>query len=220
MNTLIQSVLNLIAVWGPYALVLSVMICLWKLWRIYQTGISQTRLRRSLRLVRSPWFVLLNLSLAVLYVIQIPMAPMSRSLATLSAKRGQPMPPMTFRTVASNVQHNLKEFKGKVILLNLWATWCPPCVQELPVLDRLNTTYRDKGLVVIALSDESPNHLQKFFGTRPVKLLCGYEPSLDWLRIETFRPFTLVIDRDGKLRDHFFGVQDYAGWEAAIRPYL
>jgi thiol-disulfide isomerase/thioredoxin len=220
MNAFVQSALNLMAVWGPFVQVLLAAISLWRLWGVHRRTPSLTRPKRLWRLVRSPWFGLLNLSLAALYVTQVQMAPMSRSLATLSATRGRPVPHLAFRSVAGEVAHDLDEFKGKVVLLNLWATWCPPCVQEMPLLDRLHQAYGDQGLVVIALSDEAPEHLRKFFSRRPVQLLTGYVPALDWLKIETFRPFTLVIDRQGILRDHIFGVQDYAGWEATIRPHL
>ena len=63
----------------------------------------------------------------------------------------------------------LADYRGQVVLLNNWATWCPPCVQELTVLDRLYKTYRDKGLVVVALSDEPRERLQKFFAQRPAE---------------------------------------------------
>jgi len=220
MKDIVQNALNLIAVWGPAALVLLTAISLWRLWSIYRKEPPVARPKRLWRLVRSPSFWLLHFSLVTLYLIKIQMAPMSRSLATLTATRGQPVPQMTFRGVADDVSHDLNEFKGKVVLLNLWATWCPPCVREMPVLDRLHKTYGDQGLVVIALSDEAPEHLRRFFARQPVQLLSGYTPSLDWLRIESFRPFTLVIDRQGILRDHVFGVQDYDGWEATVRPCL
>ena len=64
------------------------------------------------------------------------------------------MPPMTFRTVASNVQHNLNEFKGKVILLNLWATWCPPCVQELPYFEALRQKMAGQPVKLILVSND------------------------------------------------------------------
>jgi thiol-disulfide isomerase/thioredoxin len=156
----------------------------------------------------------------MLYVIKVQMAPMSRSLVTLSATRGHPAPNITFRSVEDDTPHDLSEFKGKVILLNLWATWCPPCVKEMPVLDRLNASYGGRGLVVIALSDEAPDPLRKFFANRSLKLLRGYTPAMDWLKIEAFRPFTLIIDRDGVLRNHVFGVKNYEGWESTVRPYL
>jgi len=70
----------------------------------------------------------------------------------------------------------------------------------MPDLDRLHRTYRDQGLAVIALSDETPERLQKFFDDIPVELVAAYTEQYNWLLIDTFRPLTLVIDRDGVLR--------------------
>ena len=57
---------------------------------------------------------------------------------------------------ADNKEYNLKDFLGKTIILNFWATWCPPCVRELPSLARLSAKYRNNpNVVVICLSDES-----------------------------------------------------------------
>ncbi|MBM3883491.1 MAG: TlpA family protein disulfide reductase [Verrucomicrobia bacterium] len=215
-----QTVLNIVAMWGPYALVFLMAISLWGLWRLCRREHSLPRAQLLWRVARSGWFGLVILSGVGFYVLKVQMAPMTRSLATLSAGRGERAPNLTFRSVADDTAHDLREFEGKVVLLNLWATWCPPCVREMPILDRLHTTYKDRGLVVIALSDEPPEQLRKFFKKRPVQLLMGYAPALDWLRIENFRPFTLVIDRQGVLRDHVFGVQDYEGWEATVRRFL
>ena len=50
------------------------------------------------------------------------------------------------------------ELKGKVVLVNFWATWCPPCREEMPGMERLWTRYRDRGLVVVAVSlDRNPS---------------------------------------------------------------
>lgn len=90
----------------------------------------------------------------------------------------------------------------------------------MPSLERLQEAYKDRGLVVITLSDEPRESLRKFFQKHPVDLLCGYTDSFDWLKIEDFRPLTLVIDRNGILRKHFFGASSYEELESHIRPYL
>jgi peroxiredoxin len=58
---------------------------------------------------------------------------------------------------------NLADYKGKVVLLNFWATWCPPCRQEIPELVQLQEEYRDRGFAVLGVStDDTPEQLREF----------------------------------------------------------
>jgi hypothetical protein len=93
-------------------------------------------------------------------------------------------------------------------------------VQEMPVLERLQATYKNRGLVVIMLSDEPREVLQEFFKNHSVAVFTAYTPSFDWLKIEAFRPFTLFIDRQGILRHDAFGIMEYEAFESNIRPCL
>ena len=104
-------------------------------------------------------------------------------------------------------------------MLNLWATYCAPCVQELPTLGRLQLAYKDKRVVVLALSDEPRERLQQFLTKHSFDVAIGYT-TLEWLKLENFRPMTLIIDRDGVLRKHFIGKTDFEGFETHIRPYV
>lgn len=73
---------------------------------------------------------------------------------TLQSGTGKKVPAIAFRSVSDDSPHQLREYEGKVVLLNLWATYCPPCIGEMSTLGRLQEMYRDSGLVVIALTDE------------------------------------------------------------------
>ena len=96
---------------------------------------------------------------------------------------------------------HLRELKGKVVLVNFWATWCPPCRKEMPDLEALYQEFKGKGLVVLAVSDEDRAKVEPFVAekkyTFPVLLDAGRKVS-EQLRIEGI-PKTFLYDRAGKL---------------------
>jgi thiol-disulfide isomerase/thioredoxin len=218
MRDFVQVLLDALSKWGSWLLVVLMLVPaagLWRLWRQHQALQRKVLAWRTVKLV---WWIA---TLAIfIWVLEVRLAPLTNSLATLQAGRGGSIPDISFRSVPDGKLHHLREFEGKVVLLNLWATYCPPCIQELPTLARLQAAYKDRGLVVLALSDEPAEKVQAFLKRHPVELMGGYIESFEWLKLEGFRPFTLVIDRQGILRKHFFGASDYEGFESHIRPYL
>jgi thiol-disulfide isomerase/thioredoxin len=103
----------------------------------------------------------------------------------------------------SGAGKNVEDWGGKVVVLNFWATWCPPCRKEMPSLDRLQGAMGDDGFEVLALSMDraSVEKIDNFFMSIDVENLDVYrEPSL---RIGTEAgilgmPITLVLDRQGR----------------------
>ena len=95
----------------------------------------------------------------------------------------------------------LKEQRGKVVVLNFWATWCPPCRKEMPDLERLYREFKDQGLVILAISDEDADKVRPFIAeqkvTYPVLLDPGRKVN-ELFQIEGI-PKTFVYDRNGKL---------------------
>lgn len=95
----------------------------------------------------------------------------------------------------------LHDMRGKVVLVNFWATWCPPCRKELPDLDALYKKYRNQGFVVLAISDEQADTVRSFLSKHKV----GYPVLLDPgdLIHKRFNvdgiPKSYLYDRDGKL---------------------
>jgi thiol-disulfide isomerase/thioredoxin len=124
-----------------------------------------------------------------------------------------------FREVATDMPRRLSELRGKVVVLNLWATWCGPCRGELPAIDRLQTAYAARGLVVVTLSTEERDHLRAFAAQHPLGTLNVYAPRIDWLDIPG-RPLSLVIDRDGVVRNCFIGARSYVEFERAVTRRL
>ena len=95
----------------------------------------------------------------------------------------------------------LKEQRGKVVVLNFWATWCPPCRKEMPDLEALYQQFKDQGLVILAISDEDAGKVKPFIAqqkvTYPILLDPGRKVN-ELFQIEGI-PKTFVYDRNGKL---------------------
>jgi len=219
MRDLIQSTVDSVAKWGPWLCALLIAGSLGGLLRLWRNNRSlQARARTSL-LFKSSWFSRLVVAGIGLWLLKVQLAPLTTSLTTLRSGRGEQIRAFSFRHVSNDQLQHISELKGKVVVLNLWATYCAPCVQELPTLNRLQFAYKERGLIVLALSDEPRERLQQFLTKHPVDVLVGYA-ALEWLKLENFRPMTLIIDRNGVLRKHFFGKTDFEGFEAQIRPYL
>jgi peroxiredoxin len=96
---------------------------------------------------------------------------------------------------------NLKEQRGKVVVLNFWATWCPPCRKEMPDLEKLYQQFKNQGLVILAISDEDAGKVRPFIAeqmvTYPILLDPGRKAN-ELFQIEGI-PKTFVYDREGKL---------------------
>ncbi|HKG22099.1 MAG TPA: TlpA disulfide reductase family protein [Blastocatellia bacterium] len=118
----------------------------------------------------------------------------------------------------------LSDYKGKVVLLNFWATWCPPCGAEMPDLIRMQRAYRRKGLRVIGVTyppqeiSEVSQFVRKLGVNYPVAL-GAKETKLLFDETETL-PLTVVIDREGNIRDRIEGILLPEEFEQKIKPLL
>jgi peroxiredoxin len=95
----------------------------------------------------------------------------------------------------------LKSLQGKVVLINFWATWCPPCRKEMPDLDTLYQRFKGQGLVILAISDEEADKVKPYLAERkatfPILLDPGRKVN-ELFRIHGI-PKSFVYDRNGKL---------------------
>ena len=122
---------------------------------------------------------------------------------------GTQAPDFTVKDDARSV--SLHDLKGKIVVLNFWATWCPPCVEEMPSLVALQSKMKDK-ITVLAISvDVDEGAYKKFLKDHGVDLLTVRDPDEKSNTLYgTFKyPETYVIDRDGVVRRKFIGPVDW-----------
>jgi peroxiredoxin len=95
----------------------------------------------------------------------------------------------------------LKELRGRVVLVNFWATWCPPCRKEMPDLETLYKRFNDQGLVILAISDEDAAKVKPFIAKQKVTYPILLDPGrkVHELFEVVGIPKTFIYDRDGKL---------------------
>ena len=215
----IEHNLVLVAQWGTIAIGLLLLAALIGIWRL---GQGQRLLVPATWGRRSASALLLVLALIFgfgLFLLNGPMRPMLAEVRRLYSLVGQPVGDLAFQQVADGAPRRLRDFRGQVVLVNLWATWCPPCRAEMPDLNRLQRDYQKRGLAVVTVSDERRETIQGFAARQPFSTTNVFAESLGWLDVPG-RPLSVVIDKDGTVREMFIGSRDYGTFEAAVRPYL
>lgn len=120
-----------------------------------------------------------------------------------------PAPAFTLTSVQGG-DVSLSDFKGKVVVIDFWATWCPPCQRSIPHLVDLQTRYGSKGFSVVGISlDQNPNDLTGFLKQRPVNypVLFGSEEVKQAYRVSSI-PRIFILDREGVVQGDFLGFSD------------
>lgn len=125
-----------------------------------------------------------------------------------------------FTVTDSDRTVSLKDFRGKVVVLNFWATWCPPCVEEMPSLVSLQKDMGSKVTVLAVSMDVDENAYKQFIRDHHVDLLTVRDAANKSNALYgTFKfPETYIIDRDGKIRRKFIGGADWTSPD--IENYL
>ena len=105
----------------------------------------------------------------------------------------------------------MADFKGRPLLVNFWATWCPPCIEELPLLSRFYTLVKDKNWQILGLAIDQPDLVQRFLGRAPVSFPVamagpvGVELTKKLGNSAGGLPFTVVFDRSGAIQHRKLG---------------
>ena len=155
------------------------------------------------------------------------------ALALLTAASGVPaapnawdLPPLTLPDLQGR-NHSLYDWHGKVILLNFWASWCGPCMTELPHLAAWQKRYGDRGLQVIGIGLDDPEKLANVARTLKLPYPILHSPAetavsrlRQWGDRPGVLPYTVVIGRDGTIVFQRIGIFDDEAFELIVRPLL
>ena len=153
---------------------------------------------------------------------------------------GEPAPPVGVSTLAvgdlreditlpdrDGTRRRLSEWDGRLVLLNFWASWCGPCREEMPLLDRVHARHEAEGLTVIGIAAEEAGPALDFLAANPVAYPILVNPpgdavdvSLRFGNTRNVLPYNVLIGRDGRILATRVGNFDAAGLDRWIAPHL
>jgi thiol-disulfide isomerase/thioredoxin len=122
--------------------------------------------------------------------------------------------------------HSLAEWRGRVLVINFWATWCPPCREEIPMLNALQTRWGGKGAQVVGIALDATDAVREFTRQTPLaypSLIGGNEGARLAERLGDLMgvlPFTVVVDAAGKVAGQHLGEMSAGDAEDLLRPLL
>lgn len=123
--------------------------------------------------------------------------------ATMAEHLDEISPTCSLTTLEGTPAHNLQELKGKVVYMDFWASWCPPCIKSFPFLNELENQLKEQGLQVIGVNlDEKVADAQAFLASHPVDFSIVADPSKQCAKsFEVMAmPTSYLIDRKGNIR--------------------
>ncbi len=123
----------------------------------------------------------------------------------------------------SGQQLHLSEYRGKVVLLDFWATWCDPCREEIPHFVELQNEYRDRGLQIVGVSmDDGPEPVRDFYQRFKMNypVVMGNATTGELYGGVLGLPIAFLIDRDGRIYSKHIGATDVSVFERDIETLL
>jgi thiol-disulfide isomerase/thioredoxin len=152
-----------------------------------------------------------------------PETPVSGELSTIPVEVNYAAPNLEL-TDLDGMEHELTDHLGEVVLVNLWATWCPPCKAEMPTLEAYYQAHQADGFVTIAINDGDPAEaVVEFVGeyglSFPVWLDPTYQATDHAFKTRNL-PSSFVIDREGNIRLRWVGEIDRASLEKYVTPLI
>lgn len=121
---------------------------------------------------------------------------------------------------------HLSEWDGQVVLVNFWATWCGPCRQEMPLLDRFASTWAGKGLQVVGVALDDDDAVRAYLKDNPVAYPIlvhasnDADPALIFGDTRGVLPYSVLLGRDGRILDQRMGSFSQASLTAWLQPHL
>jgi thiol-disulfide isomerase/thioredoxin len=144
----------------------------------------------------------------------------STPLAMLMPTLDKPAPELRYFD-SLGAKRELAEFRGRVVLLNFWATWCAPCRREMPMLSKLQREYADRGLVVLYVSLEDPEVLTPFLAQHRFDGIQGrLDYAADFYDAGKFYPLSYLISREGRVAQRWSGRPPESWIDARVRAQL
>lgn len=127
--------------------------------------------------------------------------------AANAKEMNEPAPDFTLKS-RQGENLRLEDFRGQVVMLNFWASWCGPCRQEMPLMDEIYEQYKDLGFTVLAVNvDENREEAHRFLDNVPVSYPILYDPESrvsEQYNVQAM-PTTVMIDRNGNARFLHYG---------------
>jgi thiol-disulfide isomerase/thioredoxin len=122
-----------------------------------------------------------------------------------------------------SLKADLEQYRGKIVVLNFWATWCPPCREEMPELSQLQTAYKNKNVVVLGVAIDEMTAVNEYLKTSPVSypILVSVNESMELATMlgnnQSVLPYTVIIDADRNVIDTFLGRINFSLLENSLQ---
>ncbi len=137
--------------------------------------------------------------------------------------RGAPAPDFQLDRLDGEDPIALSDFRGRVVLVNFWATWCKPCEDEMPSMERLYRALHPSGFELVAVSvDEDPSEVAAFRDRLAITFPIALDPGQEVSRLyqTTGFPESLLVDRDGTVVERYVGPRDWAIYRPRVESLL
>jgi peroxiredoxin len=131
----------------------------------------------------------------------LPLADAMKELELIRPSRAKLAEDFTLATPGGG-RFKLSEHRGKVVMINFWATWCPPCLEEMPAMERLYRQQKDGGFTLVAVSvDTDAKKVTPFVTDHKLTFTVGLDPKMDLANAYAVRalPSSFLVGRDGSL---------------------
>ncbi|MFN8335439.1 MAG: TlpA disulfide reductase family protein [Cyclobacteriaceae bacterium] len=153
-----------------------------------------------------------HLKLIAAYLIAVFLAGCTSKTGNHSEEKNDD--PITLESIKlmtlSGQEVNMNDFKGKIVFVNFWATWCKPCIQEMPSIENAQAKLKDKGVVFLLASNDGVEQIENFKSKRKLDLSFVRVQNLEALNIQAL-PATYIFNSEGDL---VFAESGYRMWDA------